>query len=104
MFHYSSHSYLLSTTKQIQTIKVLPLNSLSLCPTLRDSSNNDDNNDDHKERSKEEAMMAFLEAGRSVETGRVRGSIVNRYFELALKVGTVLVVASVWWVQGAFAC
>ena len=50
--------------------------------------------------------MAFLEAdnGRLMETGRVRGSIVKRYFELAQKVGTVLVVASIWWVQGAFAC
>ena len=48
--------------------------------------------------------MAFLEAGRSVETGRVRGSIVKRYFELVQKFNTVLVVASVWWVQGAFVC
>ena len=58
-------------------MEVLLLSFLCLTYTKRDSSNNDDNNDDHKERSKEEAMMAFLEAGRSVETGRVRGSIVT---------------------------
>ena len=56
-------------------------------------SGNDDNDNGDKERNKEEAVMALLEAGRSVETvpkdfaaaieaGRVPGSIVKRYFEL----------------------
>ncbi|KAM3733896.1 hypothetical protein ACB098_11G172700 [Castanea mollissima] len=62
-----------------------------------DSGNDDNNNgnsdDGDKERNKEEAVMALLEAGRSVETvpkdlaaaieaGRLPGSIVKRYFEL----------------------
>lgn len=62
-----------------------------------DSGNDDNDNgnsdDGDKERNKEEAVMALLEAGRSVETmpkdlaaaieaGRVPGSIVKRYFEL----------------------
>ena len=82
-------------------MEVLLLSFLCLTYTKRDSSNNDDNNDDHKERSKEEAMMAFLEAGRSVETvpkdlaaaieiGRVPGSIVKRYFNLSSRKKSVL--------------
>ena len=82
-------------------MEVLLLSFLCLTYTKRDSSNNDDNNDDHKERSKEEAMMAFLEAGRSVETvpkdlataieiGRVPGSIVKRYSNLCSRKKSVL--------------